>query len=159
MTLLRRYLVLQMLMLWQGGFLFYASFVVPTGTEVLGSSEAQGSITARVTDYLNLCGAAGLAILAWELWAGREPSRRRNFFRWGCWIAALLCQLSLFALHAYLESLMNPERTFVVKRDHFYRIHGIYLWIGTALWLACLLLTWLLLRGWSRAGESAVRSV
>ncbi|HXD89374.1 MAG TPA: hypothetical protein VN641_22970 [Urbifossiella sp.] len=148
MTLLRRYLVVQILMLWQGGFLFYASFVVPTGTQVLGSSEAQGSITARVTDSLNLCGVAGLAILAWELWAGRDI-RRRKLFGWGCWIAAAGCQAALFALHIYLESLMNPERTFVIDRGRFYRIHGAYLWTSTAMWAACLALTWSLLRGWT----------
>ena len=57
MTPLRRFLVLQSLLLWQGGFLFYAAFVVPAGTEVLGSSAAQGVITTRVVDALNVCGA------------------------------------------------------------------------------------------------------
>ena len=49
MTPLRRFLVVQALLLWQGGFLFYAAFVVPAGTEVLGSAAAQGAITVRAT--------------------------------------------------------------------------------------------------------------
>ena len=35
---LRRFLVVQALMLWQGGFLFYTSAVVPTGTNLLGAA-------------------------------------------------------------------------------------------------------------------------
>ena len=47
-------------MLWQGGFLFYAAVVVPTGTEVLGSFE-QGRVTRHVTDWLNGIGAVTLS--------------------------------------------------------------------------------------------------
>ena len=52
MLLLRRLLVVQLLMLWQGGFLFYVVFVVPVGTDVLGSSFEQGRITRFVTHSL-----------------------------------------------------------------------------------------------------------
>ena len=55
--LLRRLLVLAAFAFWQGGFTFYAAVVVPVGTEVLGSSMEQGSITRRVTVYLNMAGA------------------------------------------------------------------------------------------------------
>ena len=81
MTTLRRFLVVQALMLWQGGFLFYAAVVVPAGTEVLGSGAAQGPITARVTDALNLCGLAALVLTAWDQAVTRDPAPRRNPFR------------------------------------------------------------------------------
>jgi len=152
MTILRRFLVVQALMLWQGGFLFYASFVVPTGTAVLGSSEAQGSITARVTDSLNLCGAAGLAMLAWDLLATADPSRRRRIVRWSLWLAAAGCQAVLFILHARLDAMMDAARTFVVYRQHFYRLHGVYLWTSTTQWVACLVYTWLTVQAW-KAGR------
>ena len=148
MTTLRRFLVLQLLMLWQGGFLFYASFVVPTGTEVLGSTEAQGAITARVTDSLNRCGVVGLAVLAWELLASRDPSRRRKAIRWTCWVVAAICQVVLFYVHAKLDDMMDPGRTFVVQRQHFYRVHGFYLWTTTVQWLACLVFAWFTVRTW-----------
>ena len=48
MVVVRRFVVVQALLLWQGGFLFYAAIVVPVGTDELGSAFAQGKITARV---------------------------------------------------------------------------------------------------------------
>ena len=36
MTAVRRFLVFQTLLLWQGGFLFYTAVVVTIGTQVLG---------------------------------------------------------------------------------------------------------------------------
>lgn len=145
MTTLRRFLVLQLLMLWQGGFLFYASFVVPVGTEVLGSAEAQGLITTRVTDYLNAVGTVGLILFACELLA----SGGRLRIRWSCWAVAAACQIALFIIHVQLEAMMDPDRTFVVKRVSFYRLHGIYLWVTTIQWVACLVLTWFTLRAWA----------
>jgi hypothetical protein len=148
MTILRRFLVVQVLMLWQGGFLFYASFVVPTGTEVLDSSAAQGSITARVTDSMNRIGVAGLAVLAWDLLAAADPSRRRRTARWSLWLIAACCQAALFILHARLDAMMDTTRTFVVQRRQFYGLHGVYLWTSTAQWVACLAYTWLTLQTW-----------
>ena len=151
MHTLRRFLMLQLLMLWQGGFLFYAAFVVPTGTEVLGSTETQGAITARVTDSLNRVGIVALVLLGWELLhlAGLETGATRRVALLGsCWLLAVLCHVALFVLHARLDGMMDPERTFVVQRANFYRVHGIYLWTSTVQWLACLVLTWFLLRAW-----------
>ena len=143
MTTLRRFLVVQVLMLWQGGFLFYAAFVVPTGTEVLGSTEAQGAITARVTDSLNWVGVVGLVLIAWELSYGSGAR-----IRWLCWLVAVICHVVLFVLHTRLDNMMNSERTFVVQRASFYRVHGLYLWTSTIQWLACLVLVWFTLRAW-----------
>jgi hypothetical protein len=74
---LRRLLVLQFLLLWQGGFVFYTAVVVPAGTAVLGSAAAQGAITARVTDTLNLIGLLSLFMLAAELGLTHDPSVKR----------------------------------------------------------------------------------
>ena len=146
----RRFLVIQALMLWQGGFLFYTTFVVPTGTEVLGSAAAQGAITARVTSVLNLLGVVGIAVVAWDLAATRDPSNRRTAARWWCWAAALVCQYLLLALHQILISLMDPGRMHVVIRAPFYPLHRIYLWASTVQWFAGVLLVWWTLRAWSQ---------
>src|SRR5947208_16738277 len=110
-TPVRRFLVVQALMLWQGGFLFYAAVVVPTGTEVLGSSAAKGVITARVTDALNVCGAVGVALLGWDLAVTCDPSARRTAARWWGWAVVLVCQYLLFVLHLMLDYFMDPDRT------------------------------------------------
>src|SRR5262245_31456073 len=127
----RRFLVLQALVLWQGGFLFYTAVVVSAGTEVLGSPAAQGAITARVTDALNACGVVALALACWDLALTRDPSARRTAARWWCWSVAAACQLALFALHQLLDYFMDPTRTHVVIRPPFYPVHRAYLWAST----------------------------
>lgn len=144
---LRRLLVVQMLMLWQGGFLFYTSAVVPQGTELLGAA-GQGAITARVTDTLNAVGTIGLAVLALELIRTRDPNKRRTACRWAAWGVAFVCQGFLIYLHLRLESFMDEDRRYVVVRAPFYPVHRMYLWASTLQWTACLLLTWWTLRAW-----------
>jgi hypothetical protein len=148
MITLRRLLVVQVLLLWQGGFLFYTAVVVPTGTAVLGSAAAQGAITARVTDVLNLLGVVGLAVLAIELGLTRDPAARQTEARWWCWWIMFLCQGLLFAFHRLLDAFMDPERTHVVIHPPFYPVHRMYLWATTILWLACLIFSWLTLLAW-----------
>lgn len=146
MTTLRRFLVLQLLMLWQGGFLFYATFVVPAGTEVLGSAEAQGTITTRVTDSLNRVGVAALALMLWEViatWSG--PKRR---VRVAIWLVMVLGQGILFYLHLELDGMMDGDRSFVVRRASFYPVHRCYLWTSTVQWVAGLAFVWFMLHCW-----------
>jgi hypothetical protein len=153
MITLRRVLVIQILLLWQGGFLFYTAVVVPTGTAVLGSAAAQGAITTRVTDVLNILGVVGLAILAVELGLTRDPAATRTAARWWCWWIAFVCQGLLFAFHRLLDAFMDPNRTYVVIRPPFYPVHRMYLWASTIQWLACLVFVWLTIWTW-RAEDS-----
>ncbi len=156
MTALRRFLVVQSLMLWQGGFLFYAAFVVPVGTEILGSSAAQGTITARVTDSLNLCGLVGLVLMTWDLAVTCDPTARRTAARWWCWAVVGGCQFLLFIVHGLLDSLMDPSRTYVLIQPPFRPLHRAYLWTSTVQWVAGLALAWWTLRAW--AAESTHRA-
>src|SRR3954451_24425626 len=101
-TPLRRFLVVQALMFWQGGFLFYAAVVVPVGTDVLGGAAAQGVITARVTGWLNLIGLACLGLLAWDTATTRDPAGRRVAARWWLWIGSAALLYLLWFLHLVL---------------------------------------------------------
>jgi hypothetical protein len=148
MLSVRRFLVVQALMLWQGGFLFYAAVVVPVGTEVLGSSAAQGVITARVTDTMNAIAVAALAALAVDLRLTTDPSDRRTAARWWCWCLAFLAQLLLFYFHQLLDAFMGPERTRVVIGPPFRPVHRMYLWTISVQWGVCLLLVWWTVRAW-----------
>ena len=147
-VLLRRFLVVQLLLLWQGGFLFYVAVVVPTGTRVLGSAAAQGMITAQVTDVLNVIGAVGLAVVALDLALARDPAWRRTYARWWCWGIVFACQGLLFVFHQLLDAFMDPGRTQVVINPPFYPVHRMYLWASTVQWFACLVLTWLSIWAW-----------
>jgi hypothetical protein len=115
---------------------------------VLGSAAAQGVITARVTDTMNILGVLGLATTAWELNHGVDRSDRRYAARWWCWGIALACQWLLFYLHELLDYFMDPTRTVVVIRPLFYPVHRAYLWTITVQWVAYLVLTGLTLSAW-----------
>lgn len=145
---LRRFLVLQALLVWQGGFLFYAAVVVPTGTDVLGSSAAQGVITARVTDVMNLIALPALVLLALDQSLTRDPNDRRTAVRWWTWAIAAACQGLLFFFHELLDSFMDPDRTRIVIGPPFRPVHRMYLWTITVQWADCLVAVWLMLEAW-----------
>ena len=119
-------MVLQLLLLWQGGFLFYTSTVVPTATQLLGAA-GQGAITARVTDILNVIGVVALAVWAFELVFARDPLRWRTVSRWIAWGFVLACQVTLFYLHIQLELYMDEERRYAMVLPRFYPTHRVYL--------------------------------
>jgi hypothetical protein len=157
MLTVRRFVVLQSLLIWQGGFIFYASVVVPVGTAALGSAVAQGAITARVTDTMNTLGVIGLAVLALDLRLTHDPNSQRTTIRWWCWSVALLCQGLLFYFHVLLDAFMDPARTRVVIGPPFRPVHRMYLWSISAQWFACVLLLWFNLQAW-RAEDRRAQS-
>lgn len=154
MTAVRRFAVLQLLMLWQGGFLFYTSVVVTEGTRLNGAT-GQGALTARATDWLNLIGLVALAALALDIALARDPNRRRLAARWWAFAVALVCQFVLLYLHLLLDHFMDDARRRVVVRAPFYPVHRAYLWASTVQWLAGLLLAWWAVRSWRAEDRAA----
>src|SRR5262249_6508904 len=115
MRLLRRFLVIAALMFWQGGFTFYAGVVVPIGTDVLGSPTEQGLIPRRVTWYINLSGAAALALFAIDM----AFTRGGRGVRWGrglAWLVMAAALGFLFWLHPHLDRLFNAEEVRILDR-------------------------------------------
>ncbi len=149
----RRFLVFQAFLLWQGGFLFYASVVVPIGTDQLGSSMDQGLITQRVTNWLNLFGAVWAVLFAWDAAAARDPARWRRLARLLGWAGCVVLLGLLAWLHLELDRLLGPDVEY--DRRLFRRTHMVYLWVTTGHWLIALALAWLTLRAW--AGEDGTR--
>lgn len=148
MVLLRRYLVVYSLMLWQGGFVFYSAIVVPVGTATLGSAAVQGAVTARVVEALHLLGLVSLGLLLWDMLAGADPVPFRRLARWSCWLIATLAHGLLLYFHLVLLSFMDPQRRYVVIHPPFYPIHRIYLWISTLQWIAISVWLFLTLITW-----------
>src|SRR5579863_9440425 len=95
-TLVPRTLTVFALMAWQGGFLFYAAFVVRIGQGVLGSHFAQGMITQQVTVALNGVGAAALALMVVD-------ALRADRLRRALWGAMALLLGALFLLHRRMD--------------------------------------------------------
>ena len=143
MTILRRFLVLAVLMFWQGGFLFYAAVVVPVGRASLGPS--QSIVTQRVTIFLNLAGAAASLPLAWDVWT--TPSRRS--WRWACWLGMAAALPALIWLHGRIDGLIAPGTPEVLDHQTFYPSHQMYLWLSTLQWAFAMFFVVLSLGAWS----------
>jgi hypothetical protein len=148
MTVVRRFLVVTAIMVWQGGFTFYGAVVVPVGMAVLGSHLEQGLITRSVTNYLNLAGLLALVVWAWDIAGTSDISARRRWLRWTLW-SLLVLTLGLLAwLHPRLDVLIDPDLSHIVDRSHFRELHTWYLDICTLQWAASLLLTLATLLAW-----------
>jgi hypothetical protein len=113
--------------LWWGGLTFYASFVVPIGTEIIGGTE-QGFITQRVTEVLN-----GLALALSVVWLAEYVYTRKKLLAIA-WIVFFLATLGLLFVHRLLSTELRFETREVP--ESFYQLHAIYLWFTTTQWLA-----------------------
>jgi hypothetical protein len=149
---LRRFLVFQAFLLWQGGFLFYAAVVVPIGTGVLGSPLLQGQVTQRVTDWLNGFGALWALLFAWDVFATRDPNRRRRVGRWLGWVGCVALLAGLAILHREMDVVLEryDESAYPVFRTY----HIAYLWFSTFHWLIAAVLAWQTLAAWRAEDES-----
>lgn len=142
--------------LWFGGFTFYVSFVVPIGTEVLGSAARQGFITQQVTNWLNVtCGFAvtlmGLElILQWHTYAGF-----RRYFQLINLVLIVAFLIALVWIHPIMDRMLIPEIEDVTDYDKFYGLHRIYLWLSTFQWVAAWLWLFVAVSIWPRKSSAA----
>jgi hypothetical protein len=144
MSTVRRFLVIQTLLFWQGGFLFYAAVVVPVGTQVHGSF-GQGMVTRHVTDWMNAIGAVAVAILAWDQWANGDP-RGHRVTRWGLWLVLA----GGLAVLAVIHSRIEPYTDSTMEYRTFYYWHRVYLYVASAQWVAGLAYVVVMLRAWAK---------
>ena len=156
-AMFRRFLLLQALLLWQGGFVFYSAVVVPIGTDLLGSASAQGEITALVTVWLNRIGLVFLAVLAWDVSATRDPVARRIVVRQTLGVVAALLLLLLFYLHDLMNYFLDPTGRTIAMRRPFRVAHIVYLCTSTVHWGIGLALAWLTLAAWRAEDRAPAR--
>ena len=137
--------------LWFGGFTFYVTFVVPIGTEVLGSARSQGFITQQVTNWLNFtCGCAiGImwleSLFCWKL--TDRPWREIRL------IMVLIMSgflVVLVWLHPRMDQMLVFDGEVVKDREKFYGIHRIYLWVSTFQWVAAWIWLFVSVHVWKR---------
>ena len=115
--------------IWFGGFTFYAAIVVPTGTELIGTSK-QGIVTQAVSNWLNGIGGITLVGLGW-LSFGMFP----NSWLQRLWGLLLLTWLGLLGIHPVLDSLIETDNYDIMDPLRFYFWHRLYLWIHTLQWV------------------------
>lgn len=133
--------------MWFGGFGFYVSFVVPIGTEVLGSTFDQGMITRRVTIPLNWLGLTCSVMLLLNSAFGRKSGSGwwSRCVQFSSASAMLLMQLALFWLHPQIDAFVDLQiGELGGDYDQFYFLHRLYLWASTFQWIAA----WLWLAAW-----------
>jgi hypothetical protein len=147
MSTLRRFLVIQALLVWQGGFFFYAAVVVPVGSRVHGAF-GQGMVTRNVTDWMNVIGAVAVVVLGWDQWANGD-SRTSRWARWGLWTVLAGGLVALAVLHTRLEAYLDSSMDYRT----FYGWHRIYLTVAGIQWIAALAYVAVLLRAWARQKE------
>jgi hypothetical protein len=139
-------------MFWQGGFLFYASVVVPIAQKQLGH-RGQGFITNEVTNFLNLSGAVALGLFAWDLAALKDQPPPRRYLLWTCWSAMLVTLILLARQHLAMADMMIPAGHRLTNPPLFHTMHRWYLWISTVQWGFALGYAGLTLRAWSGVGR------
>lgn len=154
-----RFLLLLLLSFTFGGFLFYASVVVPLGTDVLGST-TQGFVTRRVTNVINaasLLSAAATLIYCWAT-ARNSRTRAQSSIRVPvtCAIVIALTAVVLVWLHGHLEAALDQDDFAVLDSAAFYQTHRIYLWVSTVQWLFSLPVLWWFARPTTIQGNSSI---
>lgn len=147
---LRRFLVVQTFLIWQGGFFIYAVVVVPIGTAVLESASLQGAITQRVTNWLNVIGLLSLVLLAWDQVEVRT-FRRSRWIAWSFLAVTLAVQIGL---HPSLDRMFDSELRSFADRPTFKFWHGVYLWAAVVQWVIGLMAVWFMLRAWHAESRS-----
>lgn len=111
---------------WWGGIFFYASVVVPIGSESIGSL-GQGFVTQQVSRIHNLLSLAFLVCLV------LESIRLRSAFVGILTILLSINVLLLFLWHSHLTNAMNFQVHSVPST--FYKQHAIYLWLTASEWI------------------------
>ena len=147
---LGRFLIMAIVMVWLGGFTFYAAVVIPTAQHVLGTHLEVGFITQQVTHWLNL--GAGLTILAlaanlWLLKRNGVLGMRPLGITWSVLVVSLII---LLVLHPRLDRFLDETEHEVSHRADFYGWHRAYLIVATIQWCAAVVHLWFVLLSWGR---------
>ena len=147
MLLMRRFLVVIALMFWMGGFMFYGAVVVPTNRIELKDMPQRGTITQKVTEWMNFAGTLALLVLfvdAYASSAGRQP------WRWIAWRGMMIPHLFLIWLHNELTKQMTAPGFHQSDMKGFLIWHRVYLITNTVQWFSGMVFLALTLRQWRR---------
>ena len=136
MLIFQRVLLIATFAMWFGGFGFYASVVVPIGTDILGAAIEQGAITQRVTVWINIL--SGVALIAMAIESATRWKQMKPTTRWimlGINLGIAGCLTALIYLHPILDGMFDSSELLIRDSKQFYRFHQAYLWTSTLQWL------------------------
>ncbi len=130
--------------------MFYVSFVVPIGTDVLGSAKEQGFITRLVAHRLNLMCAIALATMLIETLVSWKSGKRILSLTQLTSVALIGGLLAgLLWLHPQMDQLLEIETHRVLERREFYSLHRVYLWFSTFQWIFAWFWLYCVIQNWS----------
>lgn len=136
--------------IWQGGFIFYAGFVLKIGARELASDLAQGFITRRVTLELENLGWIALIIWGIALWGTRFSRQSLKMTVAILWCAIVAIHLGLhFQWHA-VDRALDVSAHAVRDADAFHIAHRIFMWAATLQLLLVVILSGVTLQAWQR---------
>ncbi|HEV3145026.1 MAG TPA: hypothetical protein VGZ47_14135 [Gemmataceae bacterium] len=147
MLLIRRFLVVLALMFWMGGFMFYGAVVVPTNRVELKDMPERGTITQKVTEWMNLAGTLALLVFFADIYASPVGLQR---WRWIAWAGMLIPHLFLIWLHHELTKQMSAPGFHQSPMHSFLIWHRVYLITNTVQWFAGMVFLAMTLRQWRR---------
>jgi hypothetical protein len=135
---IQQYVSVAAIVLWLGGFTFYATYVVPIGENVMDGL-SQGYVTQQVTDRLNAIGLVMILLINLDIW-----QHRKHIGRWLLW--ARLAGAAVFAVglvmvvvtHNHMDALLDPVYQTRPDRAVFKPLHQRYQMVMAFMWLACL---------------------
>jgi len=157
MTIVRRFCLLVAILFWQGGFMFYGAVVVPVGSDVLGSHQAQGFVTRSVTNYLNIAGIVAICFWLWDMVSARGVGIIRRRISWGLWLLLLLTLGLQGWLHVLMDQCLDLETQQILDKARLRYLHVWYLNISTIQWAANLLLVAITLLTWRSEDGNRVK--
>ena len=124
-----RFVAIGTLVLWIGGFTFYAGIVIPILHEFMAESEA-GEITRRVTDVLNVVGV--VSVLVWSGLLVQERNSRPAWIRslrLFAFAGTVLLLIGQGIVHRILDARLDAG-----TMRGFYPIHRVYVGGSTLQW-------------------------
>jgi arginine exporter protein ArgO len=158
---IQQYASVAAIVLWLGGFTFYASIVVPIGEQVVGGLP-QGYVTQRVTDRINVIGLVMILMIAADIWGHRKHMAKPIL--WARLVSATVFAVGLVMLvflHDQMDLLLDMETKSRPDRSVFKPMHQRYQMTMTFMWLATVFELGAMMHGhrrravWESSGDSA----
>ena len=136
---LQQYVTLLAVVLWLGGFTFYAACVVRVASRVLGGTE-QGYVTQHVMSMLQWIAVVMLGFILFDIILYAKTNLKMvTLLRAVAWLTMAITTGVLFLVHAQMSNLMDSETLSMPDFERFSPLHQRYQFVATVYWCACML--------------------
>ena len=150
---LQQYIAVAAIVVWLGGFSFYAVHVLRVGGHIVGHLE-QGYVTQKVTDTLNIIATVMLICVAVDIAVHLRYIAKPVLAIRGLGFVVMLASLCLlFVIHNQLDALLDLETFRKPKYGEFHPHHQNYQMTMTFFWCGCVAELAFMLHGHVHSGS------